>query len=164
MDLQEHKTSRLEHRRTGNCAMTVGVGILVAKFWGHTELEELQLWRRSIDDMLKRSEGPVITLLQVDGSAPIPAKESRDLAADGFAMLKSRNAGIAGVVLGEGIATSSKRTMMQVLVSLSGVRGPFRIFAEPDVALDWLEERVTGVADAVPTRDIRHVYKMTRRE
>ncbi len=122
---------------THNGAIMVGRGIVIARYWGGTSVEDVGLMRTGFESALDASAN-VALLIVIDESATAPDRQARDALGRMLGDFSDRISAWAGSVAGTGLAASSKRTLMRVVLSLARLRCPWVIQATPELASSWL--------------------------
>lgn len=117
-------------------------GIVVGRFWNQTTLPEVEALQAGIATAAEHGDRVAIMVV-IDASASPPDRETRSRLAEVLGEVSNRALAFAGVVMGEGLKATSKRTMMRIILSFAGLRAPCQVFGDPDDAAAWLARVLT---------------------
>lgn len=132
---------------TSACRVWAERGIAVARFWNETTPQEIEALQSGIAAAGEHGDRVAIMVV-VDASANPPDRETRSRLAEVLGEVSHRALAFAGVVLGQGLKATSKRTMMRLVLSFAGLRAPCQVFADPEDAASWLARMLTDAHDS----------------
>jgi hypothetical protein len=126
---------------TERCTVMADSGLVVARFWSATEVEEIAAFQAGFE-AATITGAPVAVLVVIDADAAAPSKETRD--ALGKLLDRYRRGLVAwsGCVCGEGLLATSKRTMMRLIMTLGRIRCTWTVASRPEEAARWLAESI----------------------
>jgi hypothetical protein len=116
-------------------------GLVLARFWATTASEEVAAFRQGFEAAAENSD-TIFLLVVIDADSGTPSKDIRDALGRLLGTYSDRIAAWGGCVCGKGLAATSKRTMMRVILSLGRMRSPWTVENRPENAANWLAEQV----------------------
>jgi hypothetical protein len=126
---------------TERCTVMADNGLVVARFWTATEVEEIAAFEAGFE-AATITGAPLAVLVVIDEDAAAPSKKMRD--ALGKVLDRYRRGLVAwsGCVCGEGLLATSKRTMMRLIMTLGRIRCTWTVASRPEEAARWLAETI----------------------
>jgi hypothetical protein len=122
---------------TKSCRIVGATGVLLAKFWGSTELEQAEALGRALDAAL-RDRVAIALMVVIEDDTALPSRAVRERLSDVLSRASNQLSCFAGVVLGSGLAATSKRTMMRIILTFARIKAPTRVFDDVEDAASWL--------------------------